>query len=205
MKPILLLLTCVSFSLSIQAQWGNCGPMSYNTQLCAGSSTSITGTPISGASYYQWVLFNNVSGTALSSYTTNSPSNSLTTSSTQIQNVLWDVWAFNSGGVKIGYCAGAVAISSGVPSTPTDISWSGNLCIEQAKTYTSSDVGAASYLWEVVEVSYSQTTSSNSIYLSGSIFNQSGYYTLRVRGSNSCGASDWHEETIQVISGCSPY
>lgn len=202
-KIILLL-----FSLSpglLQAQWGNCGPMSYSTELCAGASTSITGTPIVGTAYYQWVVYNGVSGTYLSSYTTTSPNNTLYTSSSQAQAVAWDVSAFNSGGLKIGACGGTVIISSRAPSTPSNITWSGNLCIEQAKTYTCTVVGASSYLWEIGQIGYSQTTSSNQILISGYIFSQPGYYTLRVKANNACGSSGWREATIQVVSGCPPY
>ncbi|HRE68710.1 MAG TPA: hypothetical protein PLM56_15315 [Cyclobacteriaceae bacterium] len=198
-----LLVLLIFGSLPVDAQWGNCGSMSFASELCAGSSTSIIGVPISGATYYQWVLYNAVSGTYLSNYITASPSNTLFTSASQTGTTAWDVSALNSEGVKIGMCGGTVIIKSGAPKIPS-IAWSGNLCIEQSRTYTCSS-GATTYSWEVMEIAYTQTTSTNQLNLSGSIFSNSGLYTLRVKGNNSCGSSDWRTATIQVVSGCAPY
>lgn len=199
---ILLLITSVAFLVETKGQSGNCGPMSYQSPLCAGSSTSISGRAIPGAAYYKWVMFGNAAGTTLAGQTS-TPTNTLVTSSSQTGVVSWDCWAFTAQNLKIGGCSGAVSVYTPA-ATPSTISWTGNLCIEQAKTYTCQSVSASSYTWEVVETGFSQNTAGNSIYLAGNNFSSPGYYTLRVRANNPCGASGWKSVTIQVISGCPP-
>lgn len=204
MKPIYLILLFVLGSGQIFAQRANCGPMSYSAQMCAGSSQVISGTPISGATTYQWVLYGAVSGTYISS-PTSSPTGTLITSSGQTPTLLIEVHAFNSSGIKLGGCGASIIVSSSVPSTPSNITWNGNLCLSQAKTYTCQDVGAPSYTWEVVEIGFTQTTATNQIYLSGTSFSQTGSYTLRVKANSGCGSSGWREVTIQVVSSCQEY
>lgn len=178
--------------------------MSYSAQMCAGSSQSISGNSINGATSYHWVLYGAVSGTSVPS-PTSTPISTLITSSSQSGLLIVEVHAYNSSGYEIGGCGASITVSTGVPSSPNDISWTGNLCLSQAKTYTCQDVNAPSYTWEVPSIGFTQTTTSNQLYLAGNNFSQTGYYNLRVKANSGCGSSSWREETIQVVSGCFEY
>lgn len=185
----------------------SCGPMSYPSGICAGSSTSVTGSSVSGALSYRWILFGAASGTSFANNVTLTPSNTLITGSSQSGSLSWDVKAFNQYdgyGTQVGYCSGALTVSQ-TPNTPASLTGSSTLCIEQAKTYTCTSTSGATYTWEVTSIGFSQTTGSNSLYLSGDNFSSTGSYTLRVRTNNSCGSSGWKTKSISVISGCPPY
>ena len=69
MKKISLIFLFCLASIHLFGQRSGCGPMSYSAQMCAGSSQSISGNSINGATSYHWVLYGAVSGTSISSPT----------------------------------------------------------------------------------------------------------------------------------------
>lgn len=94
---------------------------------------------------------------------------------------------------------------TGAPPRPQYITGPNHdLCQGEVEVYQTPHVpGAESYRWEIVGQSWTRTTNSNEVSISGWYFNP-GTYTLRVRAQNPCGNSAWRQANIIVRSNSHP-
>lgn len=161
--------------------------ISGNTSPCAGSIETYSITPVTCAESYTWTF---PSGTTINSGTgTNSVSVTWGSTPGTIS-----VTADNPCGSSTPRTAAVTLLSA--PATPGSITGTLNVCSGTAYTYSISTVtGATSYVWTLPSGWTGNSTTSSISATAGTTGGQ-----IQVTASNSCGASNPSNLTVNVVA-----